>query len=531
MPQISRLEIKNCLGISELEVQAGQINLITGGNEKGKTSILEIIEKGLQNTQRRTKFVKDGTDEATLYIQMDDTTAIDRKIKPDGKTSSKITQHGTSIPKPETYLKTLIGEGFGFNPVDFMEKKDKEQTEILLGLIPMRVSEQDLQDWFEEVPPVNLNQHAIDVLAYLAEKYFYDKRALANAAVKECLNEIKALFEQLPDNYDGDMWRDVNIGELWSKVTNAQQVIKFREQAQEVIDNRDNRLQIIDDRYNLQIKEQKEFLEFKADRVRKSVEEDKQAIRDDITGIESEIADMEEQIKLLQEGIQAAKNRIILKKNDLKNIDESTVAVKIEALNREYEVEIKNIEAKRQEEKDSIEARVNNARKYLEANPAIELGPLEVAAQKAEIMKGYVNLYDNMRAHQEALRGKQAEATRLDDCVETARTKPAELLQQIKLPIKGLGINEQMQITIDGLPISNLSTSRQIKLALDIARATAGPLKLICVDRWESLDAINQEKFLKEIAGDGFQYFISTTVLEKDEAGNYITDLQVKAVG
>ena len=66
-----------------------------------------------------------------------------------------------------------------------------------------------------------------------------------------------------------------------------------------------------------------------------------------------------------------------------------------------------------------------------------------------------------------------------------------------------------MQITIDGLPITNLSTSRQIKLALDIARATAGPLKLICIDRFESLDHEQREAFFKEIEGDGFQYFIS----------------------
>ena len=509
MPKISRLEIKNCLGISELEIQAGKVNIIKGGNEKGKTSILEVIEKGLQNTQRRTKFVRDGAKEATLYIEMDDTTSIDRRIKPDGKTSSKITQHGASIPKPETYLKTIIGEGFGFNPIDFMGKKDKEQTEILLSLIPMRVTEQELQEWFGEIPPVNLNQHAIDVLAYLAEKYFYDKRALANAAVKECANEIKALFEQLPDNYDGDQWRNVNIGELWSKVTDAQQVAKFREQAQGVISGQDSQLVAIDNKFDLQIKEQKEFFEFKADNARKSVEQDKQKIRADIAGIESEIADMEEQIKLLQEGIQAAKNRIILKENDLKNIDEGVVAAKVEGLEKERDAAIKAIEERREGEKQAIQTRANNATIYLEKNPAIDIESLEKAAKDAETMKGYINLYDNMRAHQEALKEKQAVATQLNDCVELARVKPAELLQQIELPIKGLGINEQMQITIDDLPITNLSTSRQIKLALDIARATAGPLKLICIDRWESLDKTTQGYLLNEMEGDGYQYWIA----------------------
>lgn len=509
MAQISRLEIKNCLGISELEIQAGKVNIIKGGNEKGKTSVLEVIEKGLQNTQRRTKFVRDGAEEATLYIEMDDTTAIDRKIKPDGKVSSKITQHGASIPKPETYLKTLLGEGFGFNPVDFMGKKDKEQTEILLSLIPMRVTEQELQDWFGEIPPVNLNQHAIDVLAYLAEKHFYDKRTLANAAVKECTNEIKALFEQLPDNYNGDKWRDVNIGELWGKVTDAQKVNQFREQAQEAIDGQEAKMQAIDNKFDLQIKEQHDLFEFKVDKARKNVEEDKQFIVDEIMSIEDEITEMEEQIKLLQEGIQAAKNRIRLKENDLKNIDEGIVAIKIEGLEKERDVAIKAFEERRDEEKQAANTRVTNARKYLETNSAIEIEPLEQAAKQAETMKGYINLYDNMRAHQEALKDKQAIATQLNDCVELARVKPAELLQQIELPIKGLGINEQMQITIDDLPITNLSTSRQIKLALDIARATAGPLKLICFDRFESLDDDQRETFLNEITDDGYQYFIS----------------------
>lgn len=509
MPKISRLEIKNCLGISELEIQAGKVNIIKGGNEKGKTSVLEVIEKGLQNTQRRTKFVKDGAKEATLYIEMDDSTAIDRRIKPDGKTNSKVTQHGASIPKPETYLKTIIGEGFGFNPVDFMGKKDKEQTDILLSLIPMRVTEDSLMEWFGEVPPVNLNQHAIDVLAYLAEKYFYDKRALANAAVKECANEIKALFEQLPDNYDGGQWREVNIGELWGKVTDAQKVNQFREQAQEAIDGQETKTQAIDNKFDLQIKEQHDLFEFKADRARKNVEEDKQLIVDEIMSIEDEITEMEEKIKLLQEGIQAAKNRIILKENDLKNIDEGIVAVKIEGLERERDAAIKAIEERRDEEKQAVQTRANNAAIYLEKNPVIDIEPLEKAAKDAETMKGYINLYDNMRAHQEALKEKQAMATRLNDCVELARVKPAELLQQIELPIKGLGINEQMQITIDDLPITNLSTSRQIKLALDIARATAGPLKLICFDRFESLDDDQREMFLNEIADDGYQYFIS----------------------
>lgn len=530
MPKISRLEIKNCLGITELEVQAGKVNLIRGGNERGKTSVLEVIEKAVRNTKRRARFVKDGADEATLYVALDDSTAIDRKIKADGKETSKITRSGASIPKPETYLKGLIGDGFGFNPVDFMAKKGEDQTKILLNLIPMTVTDEELMDWFGEVPPVNLNQHAIDVLTYLAEKYFYDKRTLANGEVKECLSEIKALFEQLPDNYNGDDWREVNIGELWGKVKDAQQLNTMRNQAQDFVDTWDIKMANIDRKYDLQIREQQDLFEFKADKARKSVEDDKQVIVDEIFAIENEISEMEEEIKRLQEGIQSCKNRIILKENDLKNIDDGLVAARIEGLEKERDASIKAIDERRDEEKKAVQTRGDKACQFLEENPAKEIAPLEEAANTAETMKGFIALYDQMRTKQGDLSVKQANATRLDECVALARKLPAELLKSIELPIKGLGINDEMQITIDALPISNLSTSRQIRLALDIARATAGELKLICVDRFESLDAINQELFLEEIARDDFQYFISTTVLDKDDEGNYITDLHVKAV-
>lgn len=509
MPQITRLEIKNCLGISELEIKAGKVNMITGSNEVGKTSILEVIEKGVQNSKRRTRFVKDGAGEATLYIEMDDTTTINRKISSDGKESSKITQHGASIPKPEGYLNSLVGEGFGFNPVDFIGKKDKEQTDILLGLMPIRVTEENLLDWFGEVPPVNLKQHAIGVLEYLAEKYFYDKRALANGAVKECAGEIKALFEQLPDNYDGNQWREVNIGELWAKVEKSQRNNSMRDEAQKAVDLYDEKITAIDNKFILQVREQNELLGIKTTKARESFEKDRQVIRDAIIYMEGEITEMEESIKRLQEGIQANKNRIIIKENDLKNIDESMVAVKIQSLQNENAIEIKNIDANRQAEKDSAENRVVTARKYLEMYPLVDIEPLRTYAQDAETMKGFVNLYDNMRTLQDSLQIKQDLAKTLDAYVEIARNKPAELLQQIKMPIKGLGINDQMQITIDGLPISNLSTSRQIKLALDIARATAGPLKLICIDRWESLDPTSREVCFNEMDGDGFQYFIT----------------------
>lgn len=494
--KIARLEFRNCLGISEFEHQAGKINLISGDNEKGKTSVLEAIEKALYNTDRRATFVKDDTDVATLYVELDNGLSVDRKVKSSGQISIKVEKEGVLVRKPETFLKSLIGEHpFAFNPIDFMQKKDKEQTEILLSLIPMRVTEGDLDKWFGEVPPVNLNQHAIHVLAYLAEKYYYDMRTVANGEVKECESEITSLFNQLPDNFDGDKWRNVNIGELWNKVREAEQVNTNRDKAQEIISGQAETTEAIKNRYNLKANEVNEYCQFRIQKARDGISEEKETIK-------QEIANIEEQIRKLQQKIE-------LKKQELSQVDDKA-KLRIESFENERDTQLKAIEEQMNSELEEANAKHKRAQDYLKNNPAIEVESLQEQAEQAEEMKGYVNLFDNLVRLRTELKIKKTNANRLDNCVALARMKPAELMKKAKMPVKGLGVNDGMQITIDGLPIKNLSTSRQIKLALDIARATAGQLKLICIDRFESFSPKNQKIVLEEMKKDDYQYFVST---------------------
>lgn len=494
--KIVRLELKNVLGIKELQLNPGQVNIISGGNQKGKTSILEAIEKVVRNTERRPRLVRDGSDEAILYIELDDGTAIDRRIPVIGSPRVTITKDGARVSKPESTLRALVGQDgdLVFNPVDFLAKKDKEQTEILLSLIPMRITQSDLQEWFGEVPEVNLNQHAIDVLSYLAEKHFYDRRAIANAAVKDCNNEIAALWEQLPDNYDGDHWRNVNIGELWKAAQEAQKVINYRAEAQRLIDGQDEAVKAVQNRFSVEVNEAKEYAQFRIQKLKDGVEEEKQAIKVEISSIEEQIRQLEHQ-------------RIMLQK-DLESFDEKT-SLRVETIEKETAQKLTDILTREQAEIENVQGRVAKAIQYLAENPAVEVDKLQAKAEEAEQMKGFIPLFDNMKRLERDLSDKVALAERLDQCVAIARQKPAELLQEIELPVAGLGIDDKMQITVNGLPIRNLSTSQQIKLALDVARATAGTLKLICVDRWESLDPEQRKLFLQEIEGDGFQYFIS----------------------
>ena len=62
---------------------------------------------------------------------------------------------------------------------------------------------------------------------------------------------------------------------------------------------------------------------------------------------------------------------------------------------------------------------------------------------------------------------------------------------------------------INGLPIKNLSTGEQLRLAVKIATHLAGDLKVILVDRLESLDDKTQKLFLEECRASGMQFFLT----------------------
>lgn len=85
---------------------------------------------------------------------------------------------------------------------------------------------------------------------------------------------------------------------------------------------------------------------------------------------------------------------------------------------------------------------------------------------------------------------------------------PKELIQRADLPIPGLELDGD-KIKFNGVELDNLSTSEQIKLALEIAKVHAGDIPVICVDRFESLDP-DARKTLEQIsADDNFEYFVA----------------------
>ena len=534
--RLIRGKVINALGIESEVVNFGNANIISGGNATGKTSWVDIIDKGLYITDRREKIVRTGAEKAFIELETDDGMKVSRTVDTDGRTVDlKVTRDGIPVRSPQTFLDQLFGvtkerkDVFAFNPVDFMGKSAKEQAKILLSLMPITVTQQDMLAWFGKIPPVNPNMHGLLVLKEL-EKYWYDARREANGAVKEATNEVAAVIAQLPDNYDVTAWENFSTMDLSDEIRDGEKVNNFRIQAQELIDGSEIAKLTINNKYDLQVKEQGELLEFKVGKAKQGIKTQKNEIKSEILQYETQIETHKNEIDELIKQINNEKAAIVeieglikLKEKDLDNFDNSILTTKTESLTNEMNIAVKGINENRQREIATADDRVVKAEKYLTENPVIEIVPLEEKYSEAEKMKGFVEMAHNLKNVQDRLEKDIEIAETYDKFVELCRAKPTEILRSMKLPVDGITIyfnvdNDEDKnngtLLFDGLTLKNLNTAQQISKCIEIAKAYADGtvLKLINCDRMESLDRDSKVGFYREIRANKDYQFIVTTV-------------------
>ena len=512
---IKRLVIRDCIGIEELTLSPKKVNIISGGNERGKTSILETIEKGLFNVKRRAKFVRMNADKAYIEIETDDGVSIVRNVKEDDagldSGSVKVTKDGVPVRSPETFLKQLFGvtmkggdSVFNFSPVDFMLKKDTEQTDILLRLLPITVTAKEALAWFGEAPRVNYEKHGLQVLKDL-EQWFYDARKEANARVKATGNECIAVAKRLPDNYTLADWTNVNLGQLFSDLRDAEEINRKIVECREALEAYPATIQAVENEWKLEEKTAREQAEKEFVTYHNEIERQKKNLKLTMDHIDSQIAELQKQIHELEKkkvGIQA----------DINNLGGKATDDQKAAINKTLKVQMDNIAKNRKEALARKETEKAKWEAFLEASQPIDIVPLNNKCVEAEEMKAFIPLASEVEALNNRLKAEEATADLYDKRVEAARMKPIELLEQVELPVKGLGINGVGIVTINGLPLSNLSTSKQVTTCLDIAKAISknNPLKLICVDKLEHLDEKVRKEFLKQISdAQDWQFFVT----------------------
>ena len=244
MSKISFLKVNNFLGVDELELEPGKVNIFKGPKGAGKTSVIEAIEKTFTNKSRRTEIIKHGEEEATLFVELDDGMEVDRRLRSEKGDYLKVRKADEGVPSTEKFLRTLVN-GHIFRPLDWVNLSVKEQTKSLLSMLKIDWSEQDIINWFGDlVDDIDYSQHILLILKNIEQKY-YKTREEVNREVKELKGRIDALYEELPPEYNGEEWRSVKIQEYYKKVSEAQEINKLIEMAKSIQENFNNTVETI----------------------------------------------------------------------------------------------------------------------------------------------------------------------------------------------------------------------------------------------------------------------------------------------
>ncbi|HAZ36543.1 MAG TPA: hypothetical protein DCY71_01655 [Clostridiaceae bacterium] len=529
MSKIKRIEIKNFLGIDEFGLDAEKINIFKGPKGSGKSSIVEGIEKTFTNKNRRTEVIKHGTDEATLFVALDDGLEVDRRLRTDKADYLKVRKGEEGVPSTEKFLKSFIN-GDIFRPLDWVNKPIEEQTKSILSMLQIGWSNEDIVKWFGELPSnIDFNQHILQILKAIELKYYKDREEV-NREIKELKTQIDVIRKDLPAGYDGELWKEKKVQDYYNKVAEAQKINQYIEQAKALKEGFKTKVQAIEanaesdkSRVKMKYKDQRQDIKDIIDISTSKIEKAKDIINN--VGLEQNNVrvslenEMEREIQQIKEKyrqlITEKAKEINLKADEQKDlivIQQNKITQKTEELNSLDSLEkqeLKAIDEKIVSEVDKEKIRVGKAAEYLENHEQVEVEPLQREADEVAEMQSYLRQWDMMISIRDGkLAEKERYSANLTAKIEKARELPGELLKTAKMPIEGISVDEKGLIRINGTLIDGLSDGEKLELAMTIAKAQAGELKVICLDRFESLKS-EQKEILETALSDDYQYFIT----------------------
>ncbi|HEY5524834.1 MAG TPA: AAA family ATPase, partial [Clostridium sp.] len=477
--KIKAVKIGGYVGLEEFNWNPKPgINILEGVKGSGKTSVLEAIETAFSNTRRRTEVIRHGKEEATLYIECDNGLEIDRKIRSGKADYMKLRQEGKAINSTEKELRKLIS-GDIFRPLDFVTMDIKQQTEIILNMIQVNWTMEDITSWFgSEVLGINYDKHILQILKDIEVKSFAERTEI-NRQVTVLQVQCNAIEKELPPNYVGDEWKDKNIQEYYAKITKAQDVNNWIDKAKELQKGFDDKIAAINSdsdnqkskitlRYREMESDIQDIVDLSKNKIKNAnAELDKSSLdlENNLSGsaikYDKELFDIEKQFEIKKQEIKdkfQARNEQChsntAKSNDeQKNIIQlqttkmATKETELLGLDEKKELEFSSIEKDSTQKIDAAKEKITKAKKYLENNNEIDIKPLQIEADEVEKMKGYLREWDRL---QSIINGQLAEkklsSTLLTKQIKTAREKPTDLLKTHKLPINGIGVDEKGMI-------------------------------------------------------------------------------------
>lgn len=471
--RISKLSIKNTYGISQFELGGESVEL-TGSNGTGKSSVIDAIRLALTNNSKRKYIIKKGENEASIYVELDDGTTINRKKRNDKSDYKSIKDgNGNEINSPESFLKDIFTP-LQLEPVEFLSMSEQEQNRILLNLIKFDKDKREFitEKFGESINWVNYDDSILEILNQIQSKdgAYYQNREEINRNARNGLAIINDIAKDIPENYDAEKWRNYTLSDKYEELN------KLKD-----FNNKIDRSIVYKENYDNTIKGFKGELDTSLAEISKTKEMRRKALQDSITEYE---------------------NKIALLKKDLENLD------------NEFLVDENNAKAKYDQEIAKLSDNIKIANEWASKEKK-DTDTLEEELKVAESMKGHLNEYDRMKDMQEKVKKLNEQSEELTRKIELARNLPGQILKEVEIPVKNLTVENGIPL-VNGLPVGNLSEGQKLMLCVDIALSDSNTLKLILIDGVEKLSEANRKELYRICKEKGLQYIATRTTNDNE---------------
>lgn len=197
---ISKITIRDILGIEYLEFSPSGFTTIEGPNGSGKSSILEAIKAAVQPGHDAT-LLRNGAETGEIVFVLDDGMTVAKKVGADSSSTEVRGVDGKKIGRPAESLRGML-DMMSVNPVAFLTAEKKDRVKVLLESMPLEVDTAALTKLSGIKVTAQPGMHALHVIEQVSKQIF-DDRTGTNRAVKEKDATIKQLREAMPDAVDG----------------------------------------------------------------------------------------------------------------------------------------------------------------------------------------------------------------------------------------------------------------------------------------------------------------------------------------
>ena len=529
---ISKIRISNYLGIKELDLSPEKINILKGKTGSGKSSLLDAIEKAYSNKDRRPESITTGETEAMILIEQTDGLTIDRKKRPLKSDSLTLKQDGKKIKSTETQIRKLLN-GDIFRPLEWAKRSTKEQTDSILKMIEINFTEDDIEGWFGEKPQdgsIIYNQHILQLLKDI-ENYYFNIRTGKSREIRFNNDSIIKIRASLPDNYDGNDWKDVDLDSFYTKLNDARKnnlkinnAADFIDSIQQKIDSVTLKInsekEKVDGKYSIKLDAKKKFkdaMQLDAKNIDEELDNRDNVLNLQLSEAEKNYKTILEKAKNEFESIQVnLKNKAIEDKNiwqkDLVGLREkiSSVDLEIQEINNNIETANEVLEEREKLEKKELVKKLET-QKELVKNPLCDVETINNELNEVKTMQTFVREWEREQRTKDSIVDYEKEVEDLTKQLEIARELPFKLLKQADIGIKNISLSSEGELLVFERPIGNMSKGEMNNFSLDVAREQAGDLKLICLDGFHDLDTEMQNKLMITMKTDDFQYFLTVT--------------------